>query len=280
MASKLLRPIFTVLLISVSMIPVSNTLLAEDENLDAQLAASMKELESLTQEANKANSDFTAAVKEQQEQNRANAAEMNDQADPRVMIKLTYPLGISPKVFTSGWTFGVEAVYIPTLENDDMETRDLSLEVQWEGSGSFEPAQGPRSHPAFSAPGDNTITLSVMIDGKKISKTFHVQAVPPDDYARVGSQAACPADSHHCPACPHSVFGFVETGSPNVMINGKPAAREGDTGTHLAHCCGPNTFKIIRGDSEVLIDGRPAAKIDPAYGETQHCGGKGRLLRA
>jgi uncharacterized Zn-binding protein involved in type VI secretion len=276
MASKLSRLISTVIFVSILTIPVGSALFAEDnQNLDAQLASSLKELESLTQEANKANSEYTAAVKEQQELNQANAAEMNDQADPRVMIKLTYPIGKSPKVFTKGWTFGVEAVYIPTLEKDDMETRDLSSEIEWEGSGSFEPAKGPRSQPVFSAPGDNTITLSVTIEGKKISKTFHVRAVSPAMYCRLGSLARCMADAHHCPACPHPVTGPVITGSPNVLIDGKPAAREGDIGTHAA-CCGPNTFKIIGGDNEVLIDGRRAAHLQD---ETEHCGGKGNLVQ-
>ncbi|MBI4711341.1 MAG: PAAR domain-containing protein [Candidatus Omnitrophica bacterium] len=80
-------------------------------------------------------------------------------------------------------------------------------------------------------------------------------------------------------ACPHPVIGPVQTGSLLVSIDGKPAARVGDTGVHMS-CCGPNTFTIITGDPEVLIDGRPAAKTDPVQGQTKHCGGVGSLIPA
>lgn len=77
---------------------------------------------------------------------------------------------------------------------------------------------------------------------------------------------------HGCPACPHHVLGLVDEGSPTVMINGYPAIRKGDTGTHsgrlAATCCGPNTFEVIEGDPEILIDGKPAARIGD---KTQHC---------
>ncbi|MBI5706957.1 MAG: PAAR domain-containing protein [Armatimonadetes bacterium] len=83
-----------------------------------------------------------------------------------------------------------------------------------------------------------------------------------------------PACAHGCPACPHTVIGPVTSGSPTVRINGQPAARVGDVGTHTA-CCGPNTFRIEEGDSQVLIDGKPAARIGD---KTKHCGGAGKLV--
>lgn len=75
-------------------------------------------------------------------------------------------------------------------------------------------------------------------------------------------------------ACAHPTVGPITTGSPNVFVNGRPAARVGDIGVHAA-CCGPNTFKIISGDSQVLINGRPAAKIGS---QTNHCGGVGSIV--
>jgi len=40
-------------------------------------------------------------------------------------------------------------------------------------------------------------------------------------------------------------------------------------------CCGSNTFTVAAGDPEVLIDGRPAARIGDG---TKHCGGIGTLV--
>ncbi|MBN2583889.1 MAG: PAAR domain-containing protein [Planctomycetes bacterium] len=97
----------------------------------------------------------------------------------------------------------------------------------------------------------------------------------PASYACVGGQAKCDADVHGCPACPHIVVGPITTGSPLVLVGGKPAARVGDKGTHAA-CCGSNTFEITSGDDQVLIDGRPAAKLGTSL--TKHCGGDGKLI--
>lgn len=116
--------------------------------------------------------------------------------------------------------------------------------------------------------------LSVIIDNKQYSKTFSVNAVSPAGYAYIGMRASCPSDAHGCMACAHPTVGPITTGSPNVFVNGRPAARVGDIGVHAA-CCGPNTFKIISGDSQVLINGRPAAKIGS---QTNHCGGVGSIV--
>jgi uncharacterized Zn-binding protein involved in type VI secretion len=50
----------------------------------------------------------------------------------------------------------------------------------------------------------------------------------------------------------------------------------GDHGVH-AGCCGSNTFVIKTGDPNVLIDGKPAARVGD---QTQHCGGTGRIISA
>ena len=130
------------------------------------------------------------------------------------------------------------------------------------------------SRPSFGAPGANTIELSIEVGGKTHRQEFAVSAVSPAGYAAVGDQAKCDADSHGCPADPHTVVGPIVSGSPNVFVGGKPAARVGDVGVHAA-CCGPNRFEIVGGDGSVMINGRPAAKIGS---ETRHCGGTGSII--
>jgi uncharacterized Zn-binding protein involved in type VI secretion len=187
-----------------------------------------------------------------------------------VEIALTHPAGASPNVFTTGWVFGARA----TVTEEDGGTRNLSGQVRWSGSGSFSPSQGNLSRPSFGGPGANTITLSVEVDGKTYQQDFTVNCVSPAGYAAVGDQSACAADGHGCLACPHATVGPIATGSPNVFVGGRPAARVGDRGNALP-CCGPNTFEITGGDSSVLINGRPAAKVGSP---TQHCGGVGEII--
>lgn len=78
----------------------------------------------------------------------------------------------------------------------------------------------------------------------------------------MGKPAATLTSYHACPASsgpvPH-VGGPVISGSPTVLIAGKPAARMGDK----AACCGPPD-SIIMGSATVLINGKPAARMgDP-----------------
>lgn len=106
-----------------------------------------------------------------------------------------------------------------------------------------------RSRPAFNAPGTNRITLYVEKEGKIVAeKTFTVQAVDPRQYARVGGIAQCSHYAMGCPACPHDVRGPILSGSPNVFIDGLPAARMGDNGVH-AGGCGPTSYVIKGGAS-------------------------------
>lgn len=189
-----------------------------------------------------------------------------------VKIALTYPVGKSPKVFVSGWVFGASAVAVDA----DGDEVDLSEQVKWSGSGSFSPDKGTSSHPTFNAPGANKIKLSVAYKGKTYSRTFKIQAVSTKNYARLGDKAQCPADSHGGLADPMPTIGPIISGSPLVLIDGRPAARKGDRGVHAA-CSGPNTFEIVEGDPNVLINGRPAAKLDH---QTRHCGGMGRIVEA
>jgi uncharacterized Zn-binding protein involved in type VI secretion len=191
----------------------------------------------------------------------SHAAEPTD-----LVLKLTHPAGESPKVFTEGWVFGAHC---------SVKGRDLSDKVRWSGTGSFKPVVGPRSSPVFQAPGTNTITLTVTVDGKDVSRSFPVIAVSPMGYAALGDIAYCPADVHGCLGDPFVVRGPITGGSDLIKVRDRPAARQGDPGVH-AKCCGSNTFTIVGGDLDVLIDGRPAAR---AGDQTKHCGGMGTILR-
>ncbi len=92
--------------------------------------------------------------------------------------------------------------------------------------------------------------------------------------ARTGDRAHCDADAHGCPACPHAVEGEARAGSPNVVINGAPALRVGDKGSHEG-CCGDGVWRIVGGAPGVVINGRRAARSgDPV----SHCGGSGVVV--
>lgn len=92
--------------------------------------------------------------------------------------------------------------------------------------------------------------------------------------SRLGDQSHAPADSHGCKSCSHPVTGPAVTGSSDVIINGKPALRLGDTGVHKT-CCGANQWKTVAGSATVFINGKPAVRLGDA---TQHCGGAGTVI--
>jgi len=96
--------------------------------------------------------------------------------------------------------------------------------------------------------------------------------MPPQ--ARLGDKANCPADAHGCPACPHPVTGPAIQGSPDVVVNGKPAVRVGDQGVHAA-CCGPNMWKAAAGSGTVFVNNIAAHRLGD---QTQHCGGSGTMI--
>jgi uncharacterized Zn-binding protein involved in type VI secretion len=68
--------------------------------------------------------------------------------------------------------------------------------------------------------------------------------------------------------------GPAIVGSPDVLVNNKPALRIGDQGVHAA-CCGPNTWQATQGSSTVLINGMGAHRQGD---QDQHCGGVGLLI--
>jgi uncharacterized Zn-binding protein involved in type VI secretion len=69
-------------------------------------------------------------------------------------------------------------------------------------------------------------------------------------------------------------IGPAETGSPDTLVNMRPALRVGDSGIHV-HCCGPNTWVAVAGSSSVLINNRPAHRLGD---EDMHCGGPGFMV--
>lgn len=184
--------------------------------------------------------------------------------------ELLFPLGSSPKVFDKGWLFGASF----KITSKDNEEIDLTDKIEWSGTASFEPDKGASSRPVFNNIGENKIILTAEYEGKKYSKEYKVITVRSNLYARVGSKSLCQGDSHGTPADPLICIGPVITGNGNVLIDGMPAACEGDRGVHAA-CGGPNNFVIVDGDPEVLINGKKAAKLGTL---TRHCGGMGRIV--
>ncbi len=91
---------------------------------------------------------------------------------------------------------------------------------------------------------------------------------------RVGDNAFVPADAHGCPACPHPATGPATAGSPDVLVNGMPVLRVGDSGVHAA-CCGPNKWSAAKGSGTVFINNKPAFRLGDT---TSHCGGVGNLI--
>jgi len=181
-----------------------------------------------------------------------------------VVLRLTYPAGQSPNVFTTGWEFGASCI---------SNGQDISDTVKWSGSGEFSPDTGNLSRPSFGSMGSNTIALTVTVAGKDYTKTYTVNAVSPVGYASVGMKAFAPAVAFGAPNDPLPAVGVITTGSSHVFVNGQPAARVGDVGIQVS--VGPNSFKIVSGDSSVLIDGRAAAKIGS---KTDHGGGMGTIV--
>ena len=188
-----------------------------------------------------------------------------------VTLELTYPVGESPKVFTEGWLFGASCI----VNKGEADEQDISSQVRWSGSGSFEPDIGETSRPSFEREGRNKIILSISFGNKRVVEEYTVDAVPPFEYAHVGNYSQCPFYTRGCPACPHMPEGPIMSGSPTVLIDGLPAARLGDTGM-AGPVCGPAEFVIVEGDPDVIIDGKPAARFGD---RTDHSGFAGEVVR-
>jgi len=91
---------------------------------------------------------------------------------------------------------------------------------------------------------------------------------------RLGDKANAPVDIHGCLACPHPVSGPGVSGSPDVLVNSRPALRATDKGIHGA-CCAGNKWTALLGSPSVFINGKPAHRSGDL---TVHCGGIGRLV--
>ncbi len=93
--------------------------------------------------------------------------------------------------------------------------------------------------------------------------------------ARIGDMAKG-TDAHGCKVCTHTVTGPAVQGSPDVIVNGKPAVRKGDGGIH-GICCGSNTWYAAGGSTTVFINGKPAYRLKD---KSVHCGGSGQQISA
>jgi uncharacterized Zn-binding protein involved in type VI secretion len=94
------------------------------------------------------------------------------------------------------------------------------------------------------------------------------------EQTRVGDKGKVSGDAHGCPACPHTCVGPVILGSPDVFVNGMPAARETDLGIHAA-CCGPNMFVCDAKSGSVFINSLGAHRKDDSQ---IHCGNTGKSI--
>jgi len=92
--------------------------------------------------------------------------------------------------------------------------------------------------------------------------------------SRLGDRSRNPSDTHRRPCCAHDVIGPAETGSPDTRVNGRPALRVTDTGSHW-RCCGPNTWIAVQGSGTVKINNLPAHRLGD---RDQHCGGPGFMV--
>lgn len=82
--------------------------------------------------------------------------------------------------------------------------------------------------------------------------------------ARFGDMVKGMTDGEHSghlvPHPPCELTGSISEGSPNVFINGRPAAVLGSKTTEQDCCDSGKSGKIITGSSKVFINGIPAAR--------------------
>ena len=87
---------------------------------------------------------------------------------------------------------------------------------------------------------------------------------------------------HTTPHLPMEFRGMVNQGSPDVFINGIPAARQGDQTLERDNCCGFSYGSVKIGSGSVLINGRPAARqgdpLNAHNGEGSIAGGSGDVI--
>jgi uncharacterized Zn-binding protein involved in type VI secretion len=99
--------------------------------------------------------------------------------------------------------------------------------------------------------------------------------MPPQ--SRLGDDSKCPIDVHGCPACPHTTDGPAISGSPDVMVNKRPALRVTDHGVHeTGFCCTVNMWTAVKGSATVFINNLPAHRKGDM---DMHCGGVGTMQK-
>jgi len=85
---------------------------------------------------------------------------------------------------------------------------------------------------------------------------------------------------HGLPCCPHITNGVWTTGSPNVLLGGKPVVRVGDEGTHDCPHCGKIIAKT--GSPTIKVNGksvhRVGDEVDEIFGVGITITGSGTLL--
>jgi uncharacterized Zn-binding protein involved in type VI secretion len=96
--------------------------------------------------------------------------------------------------------------------------------------------------------------------------------MPPQ--SRLGDKSNVPVDAHGCPGCPHPCVGPAVLGSPNVLVNNRPALRVTDKGVHAA-CCNGNFWTATKGSSTVFINNLAAHRQGD---QDTHCGGNVQMI--
>ena len=94
--------------------------------------------------------------------------------------------------------------------------------------------------------------------------------------ARVGDSVASVSPCNAgCKSCPHGGWiGVITSGSPNVHVNGIPAARKTDPGTIA--CPHGGTFKITSGSGDTEINGKASARVGDMV-VCDKCGATGKI---
>jgi uncharacterized Zn-binding protein involved in type VI secretion len=92
--------------------------------------------------------------------------------------------------------------------------------------------------------------------------------------ARLGDRHSGICD-HGLPCCPHNVTGVISSASPDVIVNGKGAARLNDSVTHDCPHCG--TGYISSASKTVIANGRGVARKNDSV---TYPGGGGTIITA
>lgn len=87
-------------------------------------------------------------------------------------------------------------------------------------------------------------------------------------------KSQCTTYMYDCSVYPNPVHAPTLSGSPDLLINGKPGLRVGNNGIH-ASCYPADTWQVIEGSPNVSMNGKPSHRLDD---EDQHSGEIGRMM--